>query len=139
MKIKSYLCAILAFCISTAAIAEEVVLIVNSDSAITSISARDAMNIYLGKKSSWSNGTTVVPFSHGDDAITGTFARTYVKKSAQQLDLYWRKLVFTGKGTPPEKFSDSKLMKRAVASRRGAIGYILKSELDGSVTQLNVQ
>ena len=139
MKIKNYICAIALCCISTVAIAEEVVLIVNPDSNITSISVRDAMNIYLGKKSSWSNATTIVPYTHGDDTITSTFAKAYVKKSAQQLNLYWRKLVFTGKGTPPQKLADSDLMKSAVASNTGAIGYILKSELDDSVTALSVQ
>ncbi len=139
MKLKYYLFAVIAFCISTSAIADEVVLIANSNNGITSISARDAMNIYLGEKSSWSNGILAVPYTQSDQSINSIFAKTYIKKSSQQLQLYWRKMIFTGKGTPPEELSDSDQMKSAVASRKGAIGYILKSELDNSVTQLNVR
>jgi len=139
MKLRIIAFVLLAMCLGTGAIADEVVLITNLANPDKVIPARDAKNIFLGKKSTWSDGTPIVSYTLADVAVTEEFAKTFVKKSAQQFSNFWRKAIFTGKGTPPENLPDSEQMKDAIASKKGAIGYILKSKLDSSVTRLQLQ
>jgi len=54
-------------------------------------------------------------------------------KSDSQLQAYWSRLVFTGKGKPPKTIGSSALIKSQVASRANAIAYIDSSEVDDSV------
>lgn len=60
-----------------------------------------------------------------DDGIIG--------KSASQLKSYWSKLVFTGKGTPPQEVSSEDEIKKLVASNPNMIGYIDAANVDSSV------
>jgi ABC-type phosphate transport system substrate-binding protein len=126
------------FC-CTAGYAADVILITNKSNPVSSLSATDAKNMFLGKKTSWSDGSSVTAFTQKDDAVTDVFAKEFVKKSSQQFYMFWRKAVFTGKGTPPVEVENSEQMKKIVASKNGAVGYILESELDGSVKKLSVE
>ena len=37
---------------------------------------------------------------------------------------YWLKVVFSGRGTPPDELEDSAAIVTAVAKAKGAIGYV---------------
>jgi ABC-type phosphate transport system substrate-binding protein len=139
MKRISLLIALMILFCCTAGYAVDVILITNKTNPTSSLSATDAKNIFLGKKTSWEDGSKVTAFTQKDDAATEPFAKEFVKKSSQQFYMYWRKAVFTGKGTPLVEVDNSAQMKKIVASKDGAIGYILASELDDSVKKLNVQ
>ena len=125
------------FCF-TVGYAAEVVLITDKSNPVSALAASDAKNIFLGKKTSWSNGSVVTPFTQKNTAVTEPFAKQYVKKSSQQFYMFWRKAVFTGKGTPPVEVADSSQMKKIVASKEGSLGYILATELDDTVKKLDV-
>lgn len=45
----------------------------------------------------------------------------------------WTRLIFTGKAKPPKEVASDADLKKAVAADPKAIGYIKKSEVDGSV------
>ena len=139
MKRISLLIALMILFCCTAGYAADVILITNKSNPVSSLSATDAKNMFLGKKSSWSDGSTVTPFTQKDADLTNPFARKFVKKSSQQFYMFWRKAVFTGKGTPPVEVESSEQMKKIVAAKNGAIGYILESELDDSVKKLIVK
>ena len=125
------------FC-CTVGYAADVILITNKSNPVSSVSTTDAKNMFLGKKSRWSDGSAVTAFTQKDVAVTDSFAKNFVKKSSQQFYMHWRKAVFTGKGTPPVEVENSEQMKKIVASKTGAVGYILSSELDDSVKKLDV-
>ena len=81
--------------------------------------------IFLGKAKAFPNGTSVVPFDQAEGApATAEFNDKVLSRSGSQLKAYWSKLVFTGKGTPPEKLSGDAAVIEKVASTPGAIGYI---------------
>ena len=81
--------------------------------------------IFLGKAKSFSNGTSVVPVDQAEGAAaTEEFNSKVLSRSSSQLKAYWSKLVFTGKGTPPEKLSGDAAVIEKVANTPGAIGYI---------------
>jgi ABC-type phosphate transport system substrate-binding protein len=139
MKTRSLILTIVLAFIATAASAAEVAVIANPGNPVAVLSEQDAKNIYLGKKTTWSDGTPVVIYTQANPAVTEAFAQAVLKKSAQQFELHWRKALFTGQGTPPQEVKDSEQMKKQVAAQRGAIGYVLAAEVDGSVKRLSVQ
>ena len=121
------------------AVAADFVVITHPGNSASSISQQDLKNIYLGKKSRWDDGSSIVVMAQKSGALTDAFISEAVGKTTQQYFIYWRKIVFTGKGTPPVEMDTDAQAKAAVASRPGAIGYIAASALDGSVKQLKVR
>jgi 23S rRNA G2445 N2-methylase RlmL len=53
-----------------------------------------------------------------------------------QVKATWSRLIFTGKATAPKEVADSAAVKKAVAADPTTIGYIDKSEVDGTVKVL---
>ena len=110
----------------------EVAVIVNPGNA-NALDAETIKKIYLGKAKSFDNGNKVNPATQNGTAIADEFNSKVVGKSSSQLNAYWSKLVFTGKGTPPEKFDSDQAVIDFVASNGDSIGYIDSSKATDKV------
>ena len=124
--------------IAVNAFADEVVLVVNSQNPVVSVTPQEAKNIFLGKKNDWSNGRHILPILQENTDITEEFTLAVMKRSVQQFKLYWRKMVFSGKSTPIVQVKNSQQLKKMLAENPGGIGYMLESELDSSIKRLAV-
>lgn len=89
--------------------------------------------IYLGKSKSFDDGTKVNPVNQDGTGVADEFNDKVVGKSGSQLNAYWSKLVFTGKGTPPEKLANDKAVLDFVAANPDAIGYVDAASVTDSV------
>jgi ABC-type phosphate transport system substrate-binding protein len=67
------------------------------------------------------------------------FLTDYVGKTDTQFDTFWKKQVFTGKGTPPQAFDSDQAMIDFVAKTAGAIGYVAAGARVANVKTINVQ
>ena len=106
----------------------EVVVVVNSKAAESSMTKEQVAQFFLGKSSS------MTPIDQADSsAIRAEFYKKVADKDAAQAKALWSKLVFTGKATMPKEVADSAAVKAAVAANPKAIGYIDKGAVDGSV------
>jgi ABC-type phosphate transport system substrate-binding protein len=106
----------------------EVVVVVNSKAAESSMSKDQVAQFFLGKSSS------MTPVDQPESApIRAEFYKKVTDKDASQVKSLWSKLVFTGKATMPKEAADSAAVKKAVAADPKAIGYIEKSAVDASV------
>ena len=123
---------------ATTAFAADFVLIVNKNNALSSLSGNDAKQIYLGKKTSWNNGQSIVLYIQQDEAVTQSFAEAVVKKTVQQFQIYWKKALFTGTGTPPIELKNDDEMKKFIAADPRGLGYISRGSLDGSVKEIKL-
>ncbi|KHM51172.1 MULTISPECIES: phosphate ABC transporter substrate-binding protein [Pseudoalteromonas] len=110
----------------------EVAVIVNPSNA-NALDAETIKKIYLGKAKSFDNGNKVNPATQNGTAIADEFNSKVVGKSSSQLNAYWSKLVFTGKGTPPEKFDSDQAVIDFVAANGDSIGYIDSSKATDKV------
>jgi len=118
----------------------DVVAVVSSKSAITTLSKSQIADIFFGKTGRWPNGVQPVPI----DQAAGSAARNefYLKvadKSAAQMKAYWSKIIFTGRGQPPQEVRDSVEMKKRVIENLAAIGYIDIDMVDSTVRVLHTQ
>ncbi|WP_196138627.1 phosphate ABC transporter substrate-binding protein [Aliikangiella sp. G2MR2-5] len=111
----------------------DVAIIVHPSNNST-LSNTDLARLFLGKMKSFPGGGSATPINLSEgDAAADEFNQKVLKKSASQLKAYWSKLIFTGKGTPPESMATAQEVKKAVASNPDYIGYINASDVDDSV------
>ena len=90
--------------------------------------------IFLGKAKSFSNGRTAILLSaSASDPATEEFNKKVIGKSSNQVNAYWSKMIFTGKGTPPQEMSSTKEILAAVAANPDAIGYLDAAAATGDV------
>lgn len=120
---KLLLAAILSVGMSAPAFADVVVIVNTENSA--SLSKTDIKRMFLGKKNKFANGTKVKPYYLAQGhAARDEFNKKVLGKSSSQIKAYWSKLIFTGKGTPPDALGDVSAVIKQVASEPGAIAYI---------------
>ncbi|MBH0004365.1 phosphate ABC transporter substrate-binding protein [Pseudoalteromonas sp. SWYJZ12] len=110
----------------------EVAVIINP-SNVSSVDADTIKKIYLGKSKSFSNGDKVNPVNQDGTSVADEFNDKVVGKSSSQLNAYWSKLVFTGKGTPPEKLTSDQAVIDFVAANGNAIGYVDSAKVTDKV------
>ncbi len=130
---------VLAFLmVSSAALAADYVIITNKANPVTALTAKEIKNYYLGKQTSWSDGSKVTVYTQKGSDVHQPFLKQLVRKTPQQYATYWKKSLFTGTGLPPKDFNSDDEMKQAVSAQPGSIGYISASALDGSVRKLDI-
>ena len=127
--------AILVMCASVSQ--AEIAIIVNNSVSVQSISTDVAANIFLGKVNELPGGIRMVPIDQEDgQKAHAEFYNKVVKKDAAQLNAYWSRLIFTGKGEPPKKMADNADVLALVAANPNIIGYVDASAVTSSVKVL---
>src|ERR1700727_4006672 len=116
------------YCITSAALAlaltlvvnsvtADVVAVVSSTSTITSLSNAQVTDIFLGKVNRFPNGTLAIPI----DQVEGSPARdefyaTFADKSPAQVKAHWTKIIFTGRGQPPKSVTNSVEVRKFISA-----------------------
>lgn len=111
----------------------DVAVVVSKSSSVSSLSASQVSDIYLGKNLSMGGGTAVpVDLQEGSSAREQFYSKATGKTGAQ-VKAYWAKMVFTGTGTPPKDVPAAGDVKKFVNKTPNGIGYIDSSDVDDSV------
>jgi ABC-type phosphate transport system substrate-binding protein len=66
-------------------------------------------------------------------AVRDEFYAKVAGKTASQVKAHWAKIIFTGRGHPPDEAPNSVQVKTLVGKSPNAIGYIEKSMVDATV------
>jgi ABC-type phosphate transport system substrate-binding protein len=104
------------------------VLVAGTNSPVSTLSKDQSADIFLGKN------TSLTPLDQpASSPLREEFYSRVTGKTAAQAKSHWSKLSFTGKGTPPKEGQNSADVKRQVAENPKLVGYIDKSDVDGSV------
>lgn len=110
------------------AVNAEVAVVVHPSNPAASMSAAEVADVFLGKS------TALAPVDQAESSpVRGEFYQKVTGKDAAQVKALWTRLIFTGKAKPPKEVASDADLKKAVAAYPKAIGYIKKSEVDGSV------
>lgn len=104
--------------------AGEVVVVANPDVGEDAIVGRDLQRIYLGKRTTWPDRTSIVPVMLKSGPVHGEFIEDLVGRSESRFASYWRQMVFTGKGVPPKSFATETELVDFVKATPGAVGYV---------------
>lgn len=110
--------------------AEDFIVITGIDSPIPRLTAYQINSIFMDK-SREIYGVQVQPLdlSPWTDAKEA-FYLTILKKNSSQLNAYWARKLFTGRGKPPRHFSDVKSMYHFMQENPSSIAYISPEQLD---------
>jgi TonB family protein len=126
------LAAGLLTCLCARALATDVKVIANTSVKADIISTQELQRIFLEESGSLSNGTRVEPVIEKDGPVHKAFLQQYVGRTEEDLQTYYRALVFTGRGSMPKVLGSDAEVVAYVAATRGAIGYV-SSETDTTV------
>ena len=104
--------------------AGEVVVVANESVAEDEVARKDLQRIYLGKRSTWGDKSTVVPVILKEGPVHEEFVEDVVGRSTHRFTSYWRQMIFTGKGVPPKSFDNAAEVVDFVKATPGAVGYV---------------
>jgi ABC-type phosphate transport system substrate-binding protein len=126
-----------AISLSAMATQAEVAVIVNNSVSVAELGADAVADIFLSKTSALPDGTKMVPLDLEDgQKARDEFYSKVVKKDAAQLNAYWSRLIFTGKGEPPKKVADDAEVLALISANPNMIGYIDAAAVNASVKVL---
>lgn len=139
-KILRFMISILLFILIPAiVIAAEFTVIANKTVSADRLTKDEIKAIYLGKKTKWSDGSTIRFFLIKSPRSQSLFLEAYVGKTPEQYDNYWMQNVFTGKGEMPDMLENSKQMVEAVAGAAGGIGFTLEFTPNDNIKIISVE
>ncbi len=115
-----------------------ILVVVNKGVAESSISKEELKRIYLGKQTRWGNGDKI-KFSLLKTKIIKDFTKKYLGLSIKSYFKYWKKIVFTGKGTMPPFYDKEDDMVAFVANTKGAIGFVPSDFDTDGVKVINIE
>ena len=118
----------------------ELAIIVNNANDIQSVSVDEVARIFLGKSRELPDGTKVIPLDQLESVgLKEEFYSKVVKKSLPQLNSYWSRLIFTGRGQPPFAVSGDSEVLEFISANPNMIGYVDVKSLQSAHNLGNVK
>lgn len=114
-------------------------IIVHPDLEITSITKAELSKIFLKRLRTWESGLDARPVDQLPESdLRRAFSRTVHERSVVNIEVYWKRMIFSGKGVPPAELPSDDDVIEFVRTNPGAVGYVMaSSDLEG-VGQLNL-
>ncbi|MGA7218781.1 MAG: energy transducer TonB [Candidatus Sulfotelmatobacter sp.] len=141
MKYRRMLLAAAGFlgCLIPIASAGDIRVIANSSVKADTISPAELKKVFLEENITLSDGSHVEPVFQKNGPTHRSFLRVYLGRSDEDLQTYYRSLVFSGKGLMPKQLGSDAEMVAYVARTRGAIGYIAVESTAEGVKTLTIE
>jgi hypothetical protein len=118
----------------TSVFAQAEIAVVVHPSNASAIDSSSISRIFLGKKKSFDGGGQAVPITQDpSSAATDEFNSKVLNKSGSQIKSYWSKLVFTGKGTPPNVVANDAAVISLLSAVPKLRGYVHAASVTGAV------
>jgi TonB family protein len=105
-------------------LAGEIKVIANSDLNVDTISADELKRVFLEENRSLEDGTHVEPVLEKNGSAHRTFLQEYMGRTDDDLQTFYRVLVFTGRGSIPKELGSDAEVVAYVSKTKGAIGYV---------------
>jgi ABC-type phosphate transport system substrate-binding protein len=130
----SYILSVALLLSSAIVHSEPVVVVVSATSPVVKLDKEQVANLFLGKSSSYPDGSAAVPIEQTDATPAHEeFHKSITEKSASQLKSYWSKMIFSGKGTAPKEVASNAELLKLLAGNPAMIGYVDKTAADKTV------
>jgi TonB family protein len=105
-------------------LADDVKVIANASVKADTISEDELKLVFLGERISLTDGTHVEPVLMKEGPVDQAFLQKYLGVTEDDLQIYYRTLLFTGRGSMPKVLESDAAVVAYVARTRGAIGYV---------------
>lgn len=121
-------------CLGISAVSADVVAVVSAKSSIESLSNSQITDIFLGRRTRFPDGSSAIPIDLPEgSAARNEFYTRLADMSPSKMKAYWSRIIFTGRGQPPNTAATSIDAKKLLLANPNAISYIDKSLVDSSV------
>ncbi|MDX1696510.1 MAG: phosphate ABC transporter substrate-binding protein [Ketobacteraceae bacterium] len=111
----------------------EIAIVVNPDSGMASATASEISQLFLGKRNEIDGQPArAIDQEEGSEARDEFYTKV-VEKTGSQLNAYWSRLIFTGKGMPPDKVMDDADVIDMVSEETDLVGYVRPSSVTENV------
>jgi ABC-type phosphate transport system substrate-binding protein len=129
------LIALLATLSCSAIVHAGVVIVVGTNSPVTTVTRDQAALLFLGKSNAMPSGGGQAPVFDlpSGNASRDEFYTKIADKTRSQMSALRANLAFSGKGTPPKEVADAAALAKQLASNPNAIGYIDSASVDKSM------
>jgi ABC-type phosphate transport system substrate-binding protein len=109
----------------------DLVVVVNAKSGVDKLSVDEVINIVMGRYRQLPSGIPAQPIDQPESQPErARFYRLLVNKDLPEINAYWARLIFSGKTRPPQQANSQAEVVNWLASQRGAIGYMERSQVD---------
>ncbi len=130
-------CAALMSIVTPAFSAQPIAVVVSAQSPVGPMTAEQLSQVFTSKATSLPGGSSAILIDQVDGSpLRDEFYNKLAGKNPSQMKALWARLAFSGSAQPPKVAGGDTDVKKAVAATPGAIGYIDKSAVDGSVKVL---
>lgn len=82
----------------------EINIVASQACQLENVSKSEVKNLFMLKENTV-NGEAIKVIDRSEKRTYKKFVTTYIKKSVRRMKTYWVRMLFTGKKTPPKKFS----------------------------------
>lgn len=131
MKLKLIYILLIFIC---SAQAHGLVVVVNEDCQIDSLTKRQVIDIYMGRFNTFPDGQKATPIDYPpQSAIKSQFYMRLVQQNERKVSTYWARLLFSGNATPPTTIASVKDIINNVRANKDMIAYIPESEVTEGV------
>jgi ABC-type phosphate transport system substrate-binding protein len=114
--------------------AHRLVVIVNPQSGIKSLSRGEIRNLFMGNSRYLRPGLVALPVEQVSPAqARERFYKVLVNLPVAQVQVYWARLYFSGMAQPPRQTDSEEETLEVVAQNRGAIGFVDEASVDARV------
>lgn len=117
------------------------VVIVNSAINSQGFLSQNALGAIFGMRlRKWEDGSPIKVFVLPDEnPLHISFSKYVLHVFPYQLRSAWDRLVFSGTGEEPVKVTTEQQMRSVIGSTPGAIGYLSRSMIDGTVKVISFE
>jgi ABC-type phosphate transport system substrate-binding protein len=107
-------------------------VIAHPSTTVSSLNRAQLSAIFMRRTRSWRDGTEVRPVEPPSRSrVREQFSRAVHGKSVAYVTRYWHRVIFAGRGVPPEELPSDAAVLAFVKTNRGAIGYVDGATLPG--------
>lgn len=125
MKLTALFLIIIVFIDQALASDEELVVVGTSDLYPQTLTIKEVVDIYMGRMKRLSNGAYLIPIDiETENPMRGGFYQKLMDKNLSEINSYWARLVFTGRGVPPRQAESFDEIIEIIKNNKGAIGYV---------------
>ncbi|MBR2515136.1 MAG: phosphate ABC transporter substrate-binding protein [Halomonas sp.] len=118
----------------------DVLLVASVEAPFTRLASSELTDIYLGRRTQIGKGLAVIPLDQSGNSIEREeFYTRYIGQTPAQIKAHWSRLIFTGRGQPPQTLSDSRAVIDRLVSDNTTLGYINAAYFDDRLRVVQVE
>jgi hypothetical protein len=119
--------------------AEPMAVVVSNEVSLDNLTQYELKSLYLGGRMLGPAGRYLIPLNRGNSSVERLeFDRIVLKMSGEEAARYWIDRRIRGQSGSPKAIDPSSVLQRVVRKLPGALGYVLRNEVDARLRVIRI-